>query len=150
MNWIKQKVRKYLLNRDIKEVGQKRVKKILDNQLPEHKILFLDGKYRIPDHKKLRRAIQGTTVEELGYQKDLWDCENFSLHFLSKIALEYNINACGMVLAYSVKHAFNIVLTHRNNKIKVSFFEPQEDVLLSPSQVEQKDHYQVEDQIILI
>lgn len=131
------------------KVEQSRVKDILSTQLPEHKVLPLDGKYFIPQYEHLKQAIKQTKVDKIKWIRNIFDCENHALYFYSLLALDYQINTCGIVISYRSKHAFNIVLAKENNQTKVFKFEPQTDEMWRPQDPE-KEEYITKNQIILI
>lgn len=137
-------------DKDKIEISNSELSDILDNQLPNHKRFTLDGKYEVPHIDDLKKAIEETKLDQNQYIRDMYDCDNFSLHFHSVLALNHGINTCGVVISYESAHAFNILISHKGDKdsIQVHVFEPQNDQMWLPNI--KKDKYILEDSIILI
>ncbi|MGV9142082.1 MAG: hypothetical protein ACOC1X_04005 [Promethearchaeota archaeon] len=136
-------------DRSSKQINQSKVKAILEEQLPTHNLLSLDVTYFVPEHDQFKKILHKTEVDEIEWVKDKFDCENHSFYLHSLLALNYDINSCGIVISYASEHAFNIILTHKNGNISTYILEPQEDKLWKPGN-QPKDRYIIKDQIILI
>lgn len=132
------------------EIDSRELSNILNDQLPNHKRFPLDGKYEVPHIDNLKQAIEEIKLDQNEYVREMYDCENFSLHFHSVLALNHGINTCGVVISYDSAHAFNILVSHKGSKdsIQVQVFEPQSDEMWLPNV--KKDMYILEDSIILI
>jgi len=126
------------------------VERLLQQQLPPHNLWpDLDGTYYVPEHNMFERVVRKSAVSETQYVAEKYDCEDVSLYFMATTGLHWGLNAVGLALSYQSGHAFNLVLTHRNEDVKVYKFEPQEDDLWRPKDPE-KDGHVLENQYVLI
>jgi len=79
------------------------------------KYYFLDGYYNVfKDIGHLRRFITnkyGEFVWSKRYQKDLFDCDDYSLLFKTMCEYYELINGVGVFFDYDTSHAYNIVVT---------------------------------------
>jgi len=150
VKFLKKLINKHRINRNKIEISQSKLVDLLNEQLPEHKLLPLDGKYQIPHIDDLEKAIDETVIDEIDWVKNTFDCDDISMHFHSILALEYSYNGCGIVLSFASKHAFNILISHRGSRynLQVHVFEPQSDKMWTPNI--KKDKYIIKDQTILI
>ena len=150
MKFLKKLINKHRINRNKIEISQSELVDLLNEQLPKHELLPLDGKYQIPYIGDLKKAIKETVIDEITYRSNYFDCENMSMYFHSILALEYGYNGCGVVISYQSKHAFNILVSHKGRKdsLQVHVFEPQSDKMWLPNI--KKDKYIIKDQTILI
>jgi len=113
------------------------------DQLPGvKKWLRLDGKYYTTDRKTLERLIKWDWTDTKKYELDRFDCDKFAFYFKARMALDFGINAIGVVLDYSAAHAYNLLLP--NDVDQPLIFEPQNDkiypVTTRPSAYKMKEY----------
>ena len=149
MNFINKWLNKRQVGKNKKQVGQARLRDVLKEQLPTHKVFPLDGIYYVPEHSDFMKMLKKTKVDEIKYLSEKFDCESFSFYLHSILALNYNINSCGIVISYESGHAFNIIVTHKSGILQTYILEPQDDKIWKPEDND-SGRYIIENQIILI
>jgi len=125
---------------------------ILDKLNKEFKkvyILKTDMKYRVPTKKTFQNILENDVIDEIKYQSEYFDCENFAVLFKGISALHYRINSVGIVISYASAHAFNIILVEENNQLEIYKLEPQSDKLWKKEKPE-REKYITDGEVILI
>ncbi len=97
-------------------IDREQVRNILNDNLPEHRAFLLYGKYTVPKLNPLKKALSSSIVSEAKSQAGEYDCKNFALHLHSVMTMEYECNACGIVVSLESDHVFNVFVA-RNNGI---------------------------------
>jgi len=91
--------------------------------------LRLDGAYYTVDLETLKKIIAWDWTDTRKYVSDKFDCDKFALYFKSRMAIDFGINAIGVVLDYSAGHAYNLVIVKSGGKTNWFLYEPQTDAL---------------------
>lgn len=142
-------IEKQQLKKDVHSLDGEDVWNIVKNKFENPNIRILDSKYKVPKLEYLQHALDKTAIDEAKYISNMYDCENFSFHLHSVLALEYGINSVGIVISGDSRHAFNIAIAHENGKEQVYKLEPQSDKLWKP-QTPEKDKFITSGELILI
>jgi len=145
VRWLRRK-----LNRPKKvEKGNKFVENAL-SALPNYgdKVtrMTLDGKFWMVDKEQMKKIVEEDMTDKKKYQRDLFDCDNFSLMFVTHLADTYDINQAGIVLDYSGAHAYNVIV-YPNGKLEL--FEPQTGEFFSVGE-RNKNKYPLEKATVII
>jgi len=90
--------------------------------------LRLDGTYYTVDLQTFKKIIAWDWTDTRKYVWDRFDCDKFAIYFKSRMAIDYGVNAVGVVLDYSAGHAYNLVIV-KNQKVDWFLYEPQTDAL---------------------
>jgi len=89
--------------------------------------LRLDDKYYTTDMDTMKQIIKWDWTDTRKYLEDTFDCDKFATYFKSRMAIDYGINAIGIILDYSSAHAYNIIITKDSQGIRWNLYEPQTD-----------------------
>jgi hypothetical protein len=90
----------------------------------------LDRTYYAVDLETFKKVVDWDWTDARKYVLDRFDCDKFALYFKSRVAIDFGINAIGVVLDYSAGHAYNLVITKdAAGKVEWRLFEPQTDKL---------------------
>ena len=81
-----------------------------------------DGRYWCPDIDAFDDIIDGCRVLAKEYVEWQFDCNNFAFYFQSQVAYEYGVNAVGVVIDYSGRHAYNVIVYDDGS---CALYEPQ-------------------------
>jgi len=145
VRWLRRK-----LNRPKKvEKGNKFVENAL-SALPNYdngvSRMTLDTKFWMVNKEQMRKIVEEDMTDERKYQKSLFDCDNFSLMFVTHLADTYDINQAGIVLDYSGAHAYNVMIYPDKS---IELFEPQIDRFFGPGERD-KNKYPLKKATILM
>jgi hypothetical protein len=88
--------------------------------------LRLDGEYYTTDMDSLKRIIDWDWTDTRKYITDTFDCDKFAFYFKSRMAIDFGINAIGVILDYSAGHAYNLLIV-KDSSVKWYLYEPQND-----------------------
>jgi hypothetical protein len=88
--------------------------------------LRLDVEYYTTDMDSLRRIIDWDWTDTRKYITDTFDCDKFAFYFKSRMAIDFGINAVGVILDYSAEHAYNLLIV-KDSSVKWYLYEPQND-----------------------
>jgi hypothetical protein len=88
--------------------------------------LRLDGEYYTTDIDSLKRITEWDWTDTRKYITDTFDCDKFALYFKSRMAIDFGINAIGVILDYSATHAYNLLIV-KDSSVKWYLYEPQND-----------------------
>jgi hypothetical protein len=88
--------------------------------------LRLDGEYYTTDMDSLKRIIDWDWTDTRKYITDTFDCDKFAFYFKSRMAIDFGINAVGVILDYSARHAYNLLIV-KDSSVKWYLYEPQND-----------------------
>jgi hypothetical protein len=88
--------------------------------------LRLDGEYYTTDMDSLKRIIDWDWTDTRKYITDTFDCDKFAFYFKSRMAIDFGINAVGVILDYSAGHAYNLLIV-KDPSVKWYLYEPQND-----------------------
>jgi hypothetical protein len=88
--------------------------------------LRLDGEYYTTDIDSLNRIIDWDWTDTRKYITDTFDCDKFAFYFKSRMAIDFGINAVGVILDYSAGHAYNLLIV-KDSSVKWYLYEPQND-----------------------
>lgn len=100
-------------------------------------ISLSDAKYYIIDWEKWEQIIGLDMIDELIYETDVMDCDNFAFLFTARAANVYRINSAGVAFGgiynkdtgkYIGRHAFNMITTIDNGIMNVRVYEPMNDL----------------------
>ena len=130
-------------------IEREQVESILTEHLPAHTAFLLYRKYKIPKLEELKDAISSTIVEEARNKCDEYDCENFALHLHSVMTMEYDCNACGVVVSRASNNVFNIFLARDHGIYQVYNYKSHKNTLSQVKKTELPD-YVIEGQTIVL
>ena len=130
-------------------IDRDQVSSILADQLPDHKSFMLYGKYTIPKVEPLEKALSSSIVSEAKSQAAKYDCENFALHLHSVMAMEYECNACGLIISLKSEHVFNVFVARDNGIYQVYEYKEHSDKLSRVKKTELPD-YIIKGQTLII
>lgn len=145
LEWLEQQQ----IKRDVHTISDNDVWGIVNNEFDNPEVNILDSKYKVPRLEYLKHALSKTAIDRARYVSDYYDCENFSFHLHSVLALEYGINSVGIVISGASRHAFNVVIAHEGGEEKVWKLEPQADRIWRPEQPE-REKFIASGELILI
>jgi len=100
--------------------------------------LRLDHYYYATDPESFRRIVEWDWTDTRRYTTDRFDCDKFALYFKARLALDFGVNAVGVVLDYSSAHAYNLVILKSNGRTQWMLFEPQNDRMFSYEERDRK------------
>ena len=100
--------------------------------------LRLDRHYYATDPESFVRIVEWDWTDTRSYTIDRFDCDKFALYFKARLALDFGVNAVGVVLDYSSAHAYNLVILKSNGKTGWLLFEPQNDMMFKYEERDQK------------
>jgi hypothetical protein len=89
--------------------------------------LRLDGTYYTTDMDTFKKIVDWDWTDTRKYLVDTFDCEDFSMYFKARQAIDFRLNSIGMVIDYSAGHAYNIIIIKDPSTGKVTWYlyEPQ-------------------------
>jgi len=93
--------------------------------------LRLDGNYYTTDMATFKKIVEWDWTDTRKYITDTFDCDKFSMYFKSRIAIDFGINAIGVVIDYSAGHAYNLVIIKESQGFSWYLYEPQNDAIMS-------------------
>jgi len=98
--------------------------------------LRLDGKYYATDMDTLKKIVEWDWTDTRKYLTDTFDCDKFAMYFKARQAIDFKLNAIGIILDYSAGHAYNIIIVKDPSTGKVSWYlyEPQTDDIFTYDQ----------------
>jgi len=96
--------------------------------------LRLDGTYYTTDLDTFKKIIEWDWTDTRKYLDDVFDCDKFAMYFKSRMAIDFHINAIGVVLDYSAGHAYNLVILKDAQGVKWLLYEPQLDLIFTYDQ----------------
>ncbi len=148
MSSLKQLIDRRRIKRTYHTIDREQVSKILEEHLPEHRSFLLYGKYTIPKLDPLKAALSSSIVEEAKAQAAEYDCDNFALHMHSVMTMEYECNACGLVISLESDNVFNIFVARDNGIYQVYEYKPHKGTVVQVKKTELPD-YVIKGQTIL-
>jgi hypothetical protein len=92
--------------------------------------LRLDGEYYTTDMDTVNRIIDWDWTDTRKYITDTFDCDKFAFYFKSRMAIDFGINAIGVILDYSAGHAYNLLIV-KDSSVKWYLYEPQNDSIFT-------------------
>jgi hypothetical protein len=98
----------------------------------------LDSYYYTTDLNTFKKIVEWDWTDTRKYIHDVFDCDKFAFYFKSRIAIDFHINAVGIILDYSAGHAYNLVILKHNSKVAWYLYEPQTDDLFTYEQRDKK------------
>jgi len=110
--------------------------------------LRLDGNYYTADMDSLKRIIDWDWTDTRKYITDTFDCDKFAFYFKARIAIDFGINAIGIILDYSAGHAY-ILLIVKDSSINWYLYEPQNDSIFTYDSRD-KNMYRMEHYILVM
>lgn len=99
--------------------------------------LRLDGNYYTVDMDTFKKIVEWDWTDTRKYIDDTFDCDKFAMYFKSRMAIDFGINAIGVILDYSVGHAYNLVILKDAQGVKWYLYEPQNDNMFTYEQRDQ-------------
>ena len=91
-------------------------------------IMRLDRSFWTCTLEDWKEIIEQTEVDEVRYVAERTDCDDFAVALKGLVALKYGINAIGMVVDITGKHAYNIiVVSNADGTFSAHALEPQTD-----------------------
>ena len=108
--------------------------------------MILDGKYYMANESNMLNVIAWDWTEKKKFILDRYDCDDFAFTFKANVNRYYDLNQVGVVVDWSSRHAYNIILFPNRN---IWLFEPQTDSFFFVSE-RKKFLYSLEDAVIII
>jgi len=99
--------------------------------------LRLDGTYYTVDTDTFKKIIDWDWTDTRKYLSETFDCDKFAMYFKSRMAINFGLNAVGVILDYSAGHAYNLVILKDAQEVKWLLYEPQNDNLFTYDQRDQ-------------
>ena len=96
--------------------------------------LRLDLTYYTTDIDTFKKIVGWDWSDTRKYISETFDCDKFAMYFKSRVAIDFGINAVGVVLDYSAEHAYNLVILKEGDGIRWYLYEPQNDKLFTYDQ----------------
>tara|TARA_B100000949_G_C14182987_1_gene408320 strand:+ start:179 stop:661 length:483 start_codon:yes stop_codon:yes gene_type:complete len=87
-------------------------------------IKALDSKFWTCNEADWKKIIKWDWTDEKRYVAEQYDCDNFAFNFKARVARKFGVNSVGLVIDYSGKHAYNLIV-FSDGTWKI--FEPQSD-----------------------
>jgi len=106
-------------------------------------IKALDSKFWTCNEADWKKIIDFDWTDEKRFVADQYDCDNFAFNFKARVARKFGVNSVGLVVDYSGKHAYNLIV-FSDGTWKI--FEPQSDRWPNPG----SGLYKFEEGFILI
>lgn len=97
-------------------------------------IICVDSKYYTIPVDLWHTVLQYTGVDQGQYRPERYDCDDFSIAFKAACSRKLAVNGVGLVADVSGGHAYNLLLAHEGEELKVLFMEPQSDHLVIQNQ----------------
>ena len=149
MSILRKSIDRRRLKRSYHAIPRDQLEAILTEELPEHKTLWLDRKYNVPDLEELKKALSSSVLGETKYKAHDYNCDNFSVYLHSVLSLDYGCNACGIVISLESGKLFNIMVARDHGANRVYEYRPKKDSLTAVKETE-RPGYVIEGQTILI
>jgi len=111
--------------------------------------LPLDGTYYTVDLDTFKKIIEWDWTDTRKYLEDTFDCDKFAMYFKSRMAIDFGINAIGVVLDYSSEHAYNLIIVKDQQGVKWYLYEPQNDNIFTYDQRDQ-NFYAMKQYVLLL
>jgi hypothetical protein len=93
--------------------------------------LRLDGTYYTTDMETFKKVVEWDWTDTRKYVLNRFDCDKFAMYFKSRMAVDFHINAIGVILDYSAGHAYNLVILKDSQGVRYYLFEPQNDSIFT-------------------
>ena len=97
---------------------------------------FLDRTYTALPMEVWAEILEWSDVDRVGYVSESRDCDNFAVALAGQVGLRFGVNGCGIVVDYSGKHAYNMLLVSTPDAdgdgspdLAIALVEPQTDRL---------------------
>ncbi len=103
----------------------------------------LDGTYYTTDRDTFKKVVEWDWSDTRKYIVDTFDCDKFAMYFKARIAIDFGINAIGVILDYSAGHAYNLVILYENGRYNYYLYEPQNDNIFTID-MRDRDLYKME------
>jgi hypothetical protein len=112
--------------------------------------LRLDGTYYSTDMNTFKKIVEWDWTDTRKYIADVFDCDKFAMYFKARMAIDFGINAVGVILDYSAGHAYNLViLRDPRGVVNYYLYEPQNDNLFTYEQRD-KNMYAMQSYVLLL
>lgn len=109
---------------------------LCEERWPDVSTVIWDGKYRFAAYEQTLKMIEVYWGDDTRYEHTWWDCDDFSLAAKFRLAALWGVNGVGFAEGWKWKngvqialHAYNYILVHDNEGVKLLLFEPQNDKL---------------------
>jgi hypothetical protein len=111
--------------------------------------LRLDGTYYAADLDTIKKIIEWDWTDTRKYITDTFDCDKFATYFKSRMAIDFRINAIGIILDYSAGHAYNLIIVKDAQGVRWYLYEPQNDKMFTYDQRD-KQFYTMQSYVLLL
>lgn len=92
----------------------------------------MNKKYVVPTRDSFEQVIEWDATDAKEYERDYFDCVDFTYVIRSLFSRKYRINGLGTVITYAgTPHAFNVVVFADGT---AELFEPQSDTFVTPGE----------------
>jgi hypothetical protein len=99
--------------------------------------LRLDGNYYTVDEDTFKKIVEWDWTDTRKYITDTFDCDKFAMYFKARMAIDFGVNAVGVILDYSSGHAYNLVIFKNQQGVEWYLYEPQNDNMFTYEQRDQ-------------
>lgn len=99
--------------------------------------ILTDANFRIVPESVWKEIIIDSDVDDIVYESEIFDCENFSMAFSVDAAKNYHLNGVGICVSPSAGHAFSALLARdeeAEDGFRIIFIEPQNDYMVTTDQ----------------
>jgi len=111
--------------------------------------LRLDRTYYAADLDTIKKIIDWDWTDTRKYIVDEFDCDKFAMYFKSRLAIDFHINAIGVILDYSAGHAYNLIIVKDSQGVRWYLYEPQNDNMFTYDQRDTK-LYAMQNYVLLL
>lgn len=150
--------KQYFKNRIKKEIAKKH-KIVTGNDLwtflgkskvGKFKRILLDSKYLVVGYETWLNIISRNQVDKRTYKPQHFDCDDFAKIMYAYSSKEFEVNTCGLVLDWSGRHAYNLIIClDPQGELRLTFFEPQSDRFLTEDELF-SGQYALQDGMIIL
>ena len=103
--------------------------------LAMNQISLFDEKYHLTQWEKMGKIIDYDLIDQMTYNYDWADCDNFAFMFGSRASYLYNLNSFGVAVGDVFdlsgkkigRHCFNLIITKEPTELKIYCYEPMTD-----------------------
>ena len=126
-NRIEIKIASSQLKGDVISLSGNSLSRLLKAKYPNAKIYIADSEYKIPKWENFKRWIQRDDLNFKKYEPEIFDCDNYAFESFCRAHRIIGNIGYGFAFSSQPAHAFNIIVSQKNDELKVYQIEPQND-----------------------
>ena len=116
------------IEKSVPVTGQQIVEAIQNSGARRFQVQMLDRQFWTCSLEDWKEILEQTEVDDVRYISERRDCDDFAVALKGIVALKYGINAIAMVVDFTGKHAYNlIVVANPDGTFTAHALEPQTD-----------------------